>query len=126
MFEGANRSDMRELGLVMVRHIQEVLSRLKEKLEERDEHDRQVVKDLLDDLGWPLSRLEAFYSGDGDSGLEPRSANIFVHYCRDKLESLRELARIIDDEYSEAHPAEGQRVQADETPGDTVAPGDAS
>jgi hypothetical protein len=100
VFEAAWNEENYERGAAMLRPIEEAVNALVNALKERDIEISSYhgIDDALKKMTYPLGRLEGTFSRKENN--DPALVEILADYIARKLDTLKEGARIIDDEYA--------------------------
>ncbi len=93
--EGIRNNERRQFGLANFESINEMISSFEKKLEERGEE--ESIEYLKQELAYPTEKLRNYLNGDNT--VDQRAAEIFLHYIKNKIEELKQIAQEIDEEY---------------------------
>lgn len=99
LYEASNSGMMFELGLVHLGSISDCLESYRNMLEERGEWGNDAISYHYDLVEYPLEQLTCFFSNSDDNKLDSRDAYIFVSFIKEQINSLKEIAVEIDEDY---------------------------
>jgi|SRR3990170_4171017 len=100
VFEGINTASNRENGAICLKLIHDCYNQLIEKLKEREEYPaNNVLVHHIDDILYPIKKLEAFFEDSAENTLSEKDAYIFASFLSNKHSYILELLKEIDEEY---------------------------
>ncbi len=100
VFDGINTPSDSENGAICLTLIHDRYNRLIEKLKERGQYPaNNVLVHGIDDILYPIKKLEAFFEDSAENTLSERDAYIFASFLPNKHSYILELLKEIDQEY---------------------------
>ena len=91
------RDIKRDFALSNFKSIMEAISTFEEKLKDRGEE--ESIKYIKEDLSYPTEKVLHYL--EGKEGVDLRAAEIFIDYIERQVDSLKKIAREIDENYQE-------------------------
>jgi hypothetical protein len=100
VFDGINTPANRQNGAICLKLIHDRYKKLIEKLKEREEYPaNSVLVHHMDDILYPIKKLEAFFEDRAENTLSEKDAYIFASFLSDKHLFILGLLKEIDEEY---------------------------
>lgn len=102
VFEGILTPSKRKNGAICLKLIHDHYNKLIEKLKEREEYPaNDVLVHEINEILYPIEKLEAFYEDGEENNLSERDAYIFASFLSNKHSYILKLLEGIDREYEE-------------------------
>ena len=102
IFEDAGTSGTTRLGDISVDYILECIEEFKTKLAEREileaSEDLTYTLKLID---YPLQELQKYFCAPDETHINERDASIFAYFAEKQTQKLLEMAKELDEEYSQ-------------------------
>ncbi len=103
LFEATSGEDKYSLGAMHLDLIQNCLDDFRSKLEARSEWDvYESINYHYEQLSYPMAELKMYFDSKSDSKLNDKDAYIFVSFLVEHIDTLKQIAAEIDEEYAEA------------------------
>jgi len=100
VFDGIDTPSMRERVAIYLKIIHDRYNKLIEKLKEREEYPASdVLVHEINEIFYPIKKLEAFFEESAENTLSEKDAYIFASFLFNKHSNILELLKEIDKEY---------------------------
>ncbi len=104
VFEGIFRDDYAEFGALNLEQIREVVQKFRKAVGRRNKDFYQSLQDEYDLIDDAIFNMDKYYRakvGGDKSEVETPTAKIFATFLRGQVDTLKEYAQEIDDDYAE-------------------------
>jgi len=95
--EGARSNTGRDFALSNFKSIIKIISTFEKKLIDRGEE--ESIEYIKEDLSYPTEKVLHYL--EGKEGVDSRAAEIFIDYIERQVDSLKQIAKEIDENYQE-------------------------
>lgn len=100
IFEGIHTPSSREFGAMHLKLVHDLYKQLIERLKERGEYPaNDVLVYEIDEIQYPIEKLEAFFENRSDNTLAQKDAYIFASFLSSKHSYFIDILKEIDEQY---------------------------
>jgi hypothetical protein len=98
LFEGISRDEYAELANNNLKNIMDVVNKFRDSVKRRNMDFYERLQDDFELIEYAAANLGKYFHGR--NGVENLAAQIYAYFLQNKVDALKEYAKIIDDEYA--------------------------